>query len=440
MITEFLAFVEQNALFSKDDNILLAVSGGIDSVVMMHLFASSGFRFAVAHCNFKLRGQDADDDEKFVEKLCRDHGVKFYSKAFDTKKYATENGLSTQLAARELRYAWFEELLEKEGFDFLSVAHHLNDSLETAIYNLTKGTGLAGLKGISVKNDYIVRPMLFAKREQVEAYAKAQGITWREDASNQSDDYSRNLIRNRVLPILKEINPSIEKTFKSTEKRIAGSYDVLMNAVNDFKKKHVKKEGVDLFVNKEALRNVNIVVLDELIKPFGFNFSQVNDIYNSLEGEGKVFDSETHRLNIDRESVLISPVEAISDAQEGVIEDGQSAFSNGLFSLQLIKSSLEGAPVFKEDEVLMDYEALEFPLKVRKWQEGDAFYPLGMSGKKKLSDFMIDNKIPLNLKARVYVVESAGAIAWVIGYRLDDRFKVRSDSKHTLKFRLSYHD
>ncbi|MTI20094.1 tRNA lysidine(34) synthetase TilS [Fulvivirga sp. RKSG066] len=439
MFKDFRAFIDQHQLFAEDDKILLAVSGGIDSVIMVHLFKEAGFKFAIAHCNFMLRGEASDKDETFVKTLAHDLGVDFFSKRFETKKYATHHNLSTQIAARDLRYGWFASLLNKEGFSYVATAHHINDSLETMLYNLTKGTGIAGLTGIPVKNDRIIRPMLFTERQEVERYAQEKEIKWREDASNASNDYSRNMIRNKVVPLLKEINPSLESTLQNTLLRLEGAAQALKQQVENFNTAYTTEQGVDVFINKTAFKDLHLGLAAEVLKPFEFNFIQVKDIMSALEGEGKVFDSVDYRLNIDRQSLIISPQE-LKIPGEAYIERGDTQFDNGLLSLDIQLQEIKSPPQFSQEEALIPVDKLKFPLTVRQWKEGDSFFPLGMRGKKKLSDFMIDNKIPLNLKQRVFVLESAGEIAWVIGHRLDERYKLLPDTKQAFNFRITHHD
>lgn len=434
MLNDFLAFIERNNLFISKDRIILAVSGGVDSVVMAKLFNGSAYDFAIAHCNFKLRGSDSDKDEEFVNKLAENMGVPFFSQQFDTKKYASSHNLSTQVAARELRYQWFSKLMEAEGYQYVATAHHRNDSLETVLYNLTKGTGIHGITGVPIKNDQIIRPLLFTDRESIEAYARENKIKWREDISNQSNDYHRNLIRNEVVPILKKINPGLEKTFEHTLARLQGVEEVLHAAVDAFKSKHVKEVNGDVFYTVEGLEHASIALIDELFKSYGFTFSQIEDLKKALKSTGKLFYAGGMQLLVDRQFVILSKRNQNETVSEQLIEQGQTLFENDALKLSIANELM---PIsFEKGVEKFDAAKLNYPLKVRKWKEGDYFYPLGMKGKKKLSDFMIDNKIPLNLKERVYVLESDKKIVWVIGYRVDDRFKVTPDTKQVVSFRL----
>ncbi|MDX1627870.1 MAG: tRNA lysidine(34) synthetase TilS [Fulvivirga sp.] len=439
MFDDFLAFIHKNDLINAEDRILLAVSGGIDSVIMAHLFAKSEYTFALAHCNFKLRGEEAEKDADFVKALADSLGVPCFLKTFETKKYAKAHGLSTQLAARQLRYHWFETLLQKEGYQRIATAHHINDSIETTLYNLAKGTAIRGMVGIPIRQGKIIRPLLYATRDEIEQYARQYDLNWREDSSNRENHYARNLIRNKIIPRLKEINPQLEETFKNTLMRLRSTMQLLEEEVRQFKAAHTVQQGVDLYIDKEALKGATVAVIDELLKEYQFNFSQVVEIKEGLDGTSKIFDSPDFRLNIDRQDVIISPL-SLQQAENGLIQQDQHIFSNKLFTLEIKKKKAKGNLIYDKMVASLDYEKLNFPLIVRKWQDGDQFVPLGMKGKKKLSDFMIDNKIPLNLKERIYVLESAGDIVWVIGQRIDDRYKIRPETNRMLKVLLTYHD
>jgi tRNA(Ile)-lysidine synthase len=400
----------------------LAVSGGMDSMVMLQLFRQSGYQVSLAHCNFQLRGGDSDEDEKFIRGKCAQWNIAFYSNRFDTNYYANENGFSTQMAARELRYNWFNELLQKEGFDYLATAHHLNDSIETILLNLTKGTSIEGLMGIPAQNKKIIRPLLFATREEIENYAAQEGITWREDKSNQSNDYQRNFIRHQVMPKLKEINPSLEKTFQETIYKLQGAAKIMTSAVEEWKLKHMKTEGDKIFLDKKGVGGASTLMLWEVVKPYGFNFDQCEDIIKALDGQsGKRFLSTAHELIVDRtQLVLFAQAMAL---EEALIQQGQGTATLGKWSMT-IKSQEKSTLLADPLVATLDESRLHFPLVWRKWKAGDYFYPLGMKGKKKVSDFLIDEKVSLAEKESVTVLESAGEIAWVTGRRIDERFKV----------------
>lgn len=438
MLKDFLAFAEQNK-FSKNHSYLLAVSGGVDSVVMAHLFRAAGYdNCRILHGNFQLRGVHSDQDEAFVRDLAESVGYPVDVKRFHTHTYVKEKRVSVQLAARELRYNWFEKIITEHGFNYLATAHHLDDSLETSLYNLAKGTGIAGLKGISVKNDYIIRPLMFADKEAVLKYATKNNLKWREDSSNRSDKYRRNLIRHKVMPVLKEINPSLLKTFGHTAERIEAAKTQLNELVRGFKKREFKQTGPDLFISKSSLCAQTIFVLDEILKPFGFNYDQVRTVWGSLNQEGLLFESNEYVLNIDRVDLIISPAGVPTINAQLTLKDPD--YANEYFTLKGEKSNDTSRIIKGGQGASFDFERLTFPLILRTWQPGDWFQPLGMKGKKKVSDFMIDSKIPLNLKRSVCVLESAGEVAWVVGHRVDERFKVTKSTDHIYSFHLTSND
>ncbi|MBL6444911.1 tRNA lysidine(34) synthetase TilS [Fulvivirga sp. 29W222] len=419
---------------------LLAVSGGVDSVVLVRLFKDAGFNFAIAHCNFQLRGLESDGDEVFVRELAQLNNVSCFVQSFDTKNYAALQGVSTQMAARDLRYGWFSDLMAEHNFKYIATAHHLDDSLETVLFNLTKGTGIAGLRGILPKKNNLIRPLLFASKENILSFARQKGLQWREDSSNQSTKYSRNLIRHEVIPALKKINPSMVTTFMQVSQRLEGTEKVLQQRVDQLRRESLTEQGEDLYLLKEKIAEQPAVVIEELLKPYGYNWQQVQEILNGLEGlVGKMFLSGSYQLNIDRSHLIISPLKK-GEIGEQYIEINEEYVDNEVVKLRCYYSGEPKNFLKQKHEASLDFDCLKFPLKLRKWVEGDAFRPLGMRGKKKISDFMIDEKIPLNLKERVCVIESAGEVVWVVGHRVDDRFKVRPDTKRIFNMVMLQND
>ncbi len=436
MLKLFQAHIARHRLCKATDKILLAVSGGLDSMVMLQLFHAAGYSIAAAHCNFQLRGAESEGDEEFVKERCTHLKVPFYNKRFDTNNYAWENSLSIQLAARELRYTWFEELLTKEKFDALATAHHLNDSLETVLINLCRGTGIEGLAGIPLEHGFIIRPMLFASREEIEAYARAEKITWREDGSNLTDDYQRNFIRHQIIPKLKEINPSLEHTFFSTLEKVRGGAELMKEGHNQLEKSFVRKVDGKTVIKKEAFQlfHYPAPVLWEMIKHFGFNIEQSEEIIQSIHSQpGKKFLTPTYQLIIDRESLIISLRQQLWEQTE--IRADQKHAMLGPWNLYL----KEGEVILtsNKSEAVLDLERLHFPLRWRKWKPGDTFYPLGMEHHKKISDFLIDQKISMTDKEVVTVLESNGEIAWVAGHRVDNRFKITAQTKRAMSFQIT---
>lgn len=437
MESEFLHFISDKKLCTAKDKILLAVSGGIDSMAMLHLFQQSGFSISVAHANFQLRGKESEGDEQFIKTYCQENLVPCFTKRFDTEEFASEKSLSIQMAARELRYTWFNELFEANGFDLVATAHHLNDSIETSLLNFVRGSSIEGLDGIAPKNGRFIRPMLFATREQIESYAHENKISWREDSSNSSDDYQRNFIRHKIVPLLKELNPSLVSSFQDAAEKISGANELMELGIRHWREQLetrkddqilFSKSGFDGFHNPDGL-------LWNLIKSYGFNLDQCKQIIKALHGQpGKKFLSHEFELVVDREHLIISMHE--NQLQGFSIEKGQTEARLGKYVLKI--SEVENKSISKDPFVAnLDAEKIRFPLTWRKWKAGDSFHPLGMDHKKKLSDFFIDQKISRIDKESISVLESGNEIAWVIGHRVDDRYKITESTKRYLKIEVT---
>lgn len=431
MFNKLKLFVESNNIAIHKSRVLLALSGGVDSVVLAHLLNKLGVQFGVAHCNFKLRGQEADDDEQFVKALAHSWSVDFYVTSFNTAQVAKSQGVSIQMAARDLRYNWFEKIRKTHKYDFIATAHHKGDVAETVLFNLTKGTGLEGLHGINPRRGHVIRPLLFADRKEIELYAKSNAIDWREDHSNASVKYSRNKIRHQVIPVLEKINPKTINAIFSTSKRLKETelflHHVLKNTFNLLVSYKEETAVIDIKTLIEIPGHV--YVLNELLKKYGFNYTQAERISEALHGvSGKLFYSSTHILNIDRSTLLITPQkEAIA---HGFLEKNEGEFRIGEQNISIRIIENKDYCINKSNKVLaLDNSKLKFPLKIREWQRGDFFYPLGMKGKKKLSDFMIDAKIPVNLKHQIRVVLSEEQIVGILNYRLDRRFKIEKGTR-----------
>jgi tRNA(Ile)-lysidine synthase len=437
MRESFLKHIHQHHLCRQSDPVLLTVSGGLDSMVMLHLFVSNGFTVSVAHCNFQLRGSESDNDEFFVQDKCAHLQIPFFSKRFDTNNYATQNGISTQMAARDLRYAWFEEIREKEKCEAIATAHHLTDSIETVLFNLINGRGADGLTGIAVKSNHVIRPLLFATRMQIEAYAKLNGITWREDSSNLHDEYTRNFIRQQIIPKLKDINAGLEESMERGIEKNKGITELMQIGLSAWASEYVVKTGKRIAIQKEAIKQLHhpVGVLYELIKSYGFSLDQCAQIIPALESQsGKLFLSTTHQLVNDREDLIITAIPL--QGRETQIESGDSYSTLGDWIIEIEENndfSLSANPFL----AIMDADKIKFPLRWRRWKEGDSFYPLGMDQRKKISDFLIDRKISLGEKSSVTVLESNGEIIWVVGHRISNRVKVTADTKRALRLLLT---
>ncbi len=435
MLSELNKYNAENHLLKPGDKILLAVSGGIDSMVMAHLFLHLGNKTAIAHCNFSLRGNESDNDEKLVREYAKEHNIPFFTTRFKTKEFAKEKGLSIQMAARELRYSWFEEVRLKNGFDSIAVAHNLNDNIETLLLNMVRGTGITGMTGMKPKTNHIIRPLLFATRSDISGYCLNNSIKYREDKSNSDTKYTRNKIRHLVIPVLKEINPSIESTLNDTAKRFAGINEILADYVSGVRKNVSEKSSHFTTFNVSLLKDSlhNSTILFELFRPFGINNSQLDDLLKVIKGKtGGYLLTPTHQILKNRLEIVVS--------EKHVAEERYYIIKN--------LTGLKKAPVFasarsiKIDEsfkipadpsiACLDYEKLSFPLVVRRWKSGDHFYPLGMKKKKKLSDYFVDNKYSKIGKEEVLILESDGNIVWIVGDRIDDRYRITKSTQKVL--------
>lgn len=432
MLSSFLEYIKKQKLIDPSSKILLAFSGGIDSVVMSKLFYDAGIAFGIAHCNFQLRGEESEEDENFAEVLAGKYNVPFHSVTFETTEYAKNNKLSIQVAARTLRYEWFEKIRKQFKYDYISTAHHKDDSVETFFINLIRGTGIAGMHGILPKQNNIIRPLLFADKENIRQFAKEKKLKFREDSSNASDKYLRNKLRNKIIPALKELNPSLENTITTTINNLHEVEIVFRKEIERKRKKLLVENKDSVIISIEKIKDLKpiAVYLFEFLKPYNFNSSEVKDIIHSLESQsGKQFFSETHRLVKDREDLIITKKKTIvkenSESEVQLKKDDKTiSFAAHSLNLKTLKKTSANIISTKTTAASLDLNKLKFPLSIRKWQKGDWFQPIGMKGKKKLSDFFIDSKISIIEKENVYVMLSGKEIAWVIGYRIDDRFKI----------------
>ncbi len=439
MLEQFLNHLSRHALCTPANRILLAVSGGLDSMVMLHLFKKANYPVAAAHCNFQLRGMEAEEDQRFVADACQSLDIPFFSKKFGTKEYAKENRLSIQVAARELRYAWFQELMEEKKFDFLATAHHVNDSLETVLLKWIHGSSLESFAGIPVRNKKVIRPMLFATRSMLSDFASEHGIMWRSDSSNDSDDYQRNFIRHQVIPKLREINPALESTFQHGLKKIIGELEFLKNQLEQWKRDHVHQKSGQVLIDKAALLNASFSdsLLWRVVREYGFNIDQCHDMMEAMQRQsGKKFIGTSHLLTLDRDHIIISPYD---EAYEAVtIREKNESVVRGAWEITLSRSKSKDIST-NPTVASLDADKIKFPITWRYWQPGDSFYPLGMENRKKLSDFLIDRKIPLADKNGISVLESEGEIMWVVGHRIDNRYKITPETKAVIKLTVQPH-
>ncbi len=440
MTERFKGYIDKQKLFLPTDGIIAAVSGGVDSVVMLDLFVKSGFkRVVVAHCNFNLRGEESDGDEAFVRKLAGKYGLEVYVKSFDTQDYAKDKGVSIQMAARELRYGWFEELRQELGFDYIAVAHNKDDVAETVILNLVRGTGLAGLGGIKSKNGKIVRPVLFLTREEILRYAAENNLAFREDSSNASVKYKRNFVRHKVLPLLKELNPAVVDTLFSHTALYRGLAGLLNELTAEKIKPYLSREAGADCIDKAVLGETDypVELLFSFVEGFGFSYTDAGNMQEAKTG-AKFISPKGFVAYVGREKICVE--ESSSDDDDRVyvwksIDElpGDLPFDikAEVISPQEVKFDKGGKTVY------FDLEKIKFPLYFRKWQHGDYFYPLGMNGKKKLSDFLIDIKIDRVQKEKIYVLtDSSDNILWVVPYRINDKYKISKNTKNVIKINI----
>ena len=444
LLTAFRNYISTEKLFGTGDALFLAVSGGVDSVVMSHLCKEAGFNFSILHCNFRLRGADSDADEAFVKQLAENLKVPFLVKHFETKQFAEAQKCSTQVAARELRYQWFNEIiLAHPKPAFLLTAHHANDNIETVLMNFFKGTGIAGLQGIPAIENTVCsnlrRPLLFATRQDILNYAAHQQLTWREDASNESSIYTRNYFRNELIPGIQKVFPEVENNLLDNIARFRDVNILYRQSIQENLKKLIERKGKELHIPVLKLASLPAAstILYEFLKEYGFTSAQTAEAMKLLKSEsGRYINSATHRLLRNRNWLILSAL-GVNDNAIYLLEQGQStlAFQDQL--LRMIELNQLTEPTAAAHEAMIDADLISFPLIIRKWKQGDYFYPLGMDKKKKLSRFFIDQKLSLTQKENTWLIESGKKIVWVMGLRIDNRFRVTGSTKKTIKFSLS---
>ena len=431
----FLNHLKKNFPSISVSKLIIAVSGGVDSIVLFHLCLKLKLNFSVAHCNFKLREKESDLDERFVRDLAVKHNIKFYTKSFNTKKLSSNDNKSIQMTARELRYSWFDELSKELNVKHILTAHHLDDSLETFLINLSRGSGIDGLLGIPKVNDTVYRPLLIFKKDEILSYAKKNKITWREDSSNRKKDYLRNQIRLEVLPKLKEINPNLLDNFSKSVYRLQQSKSIIKDKTDDFTKNvsFARDEKIYYEINKiKKVKNID-AYLYELLKRY--NFTQWNDIRDLLDSQsGKQIISKTHKLLKDRDHLILVKNSEVENKTLLINKSSKEVeVSVGKIKLSIAKK------ISKQDSdvIYLDSAKLDFPLRLRNVLSGDYFYPFGMNGKKKVSKYLKEKKISVFDKDKVLILEtSKNKIVWVVGMRLDDRFSVTDNTKEITKIEL----
>jgi tRNA(Ile)-lysidine synthase len=439
MLEQFKEYITTHNLVQGSGPVLAAVSGGIDSVALVHLLNEAAIPFAIAHCNFGLRGEESEADEQFVKKLAKKYKVPYYVQHFETQAFADQEGISIQMAARELRYAWFTSLVREHGFEALATAHHRNDLAETILLNLTRGTGIAGMHGILPKQGHVIRPMLFMDKDDIMSIVHGRQLAWREDSSNESVKYQRNFLRHEVLPLLKKLNPNLEQTLEQTAQKVSAVENWFAASMLALRPNLVKEDGKLTYIDIDTLKAQQEakLVLYEVISGFGFNYSQAGQIIEALDGEpGKLFHAPAYTLLKDRQKLLITPKDLQAFAGLDIAEN-ITALDAGSFKLVFNQlNTAEHAIDTSRKVACLNLDSLDFPLQLRNWKEGDWFVPLGMNQKKKLSDFLTDEKVPLTLKKDIKVITSGGNIIWVVGKRIDNRYKVTEESTRMLKIEI----
>jgi tRNA(Ile)-lysidine synthase len=452
LLKSFQQYIKQQHLFNPKDKLLLAVSGGVDSVVLCELCKQAGYDFAIAHCNFQLRGEESERDEQFVRALAEKYGVAFYSETFDTKTVSKKEKKSIEETARDLRYNWFNELIGNTQLaksneaaaahcplpiaHWLLTAHHANDNVETVLMNFFRGTGIKGLHGILSKQNKIIRPLLFATKKELLVFADENKLQFVTDYTNAENDFTRNYFRNELIPSIKKIFPEVEENILKNIGRLGEAGQLYNQAIALHKSKLLEQKGNEIHIPVLKLQKVQplATIIYEIIKHYNFTAHQTQEVVTLLQSEsGKYVQSPSHRIIKNRKWLVISPNKISEAAHILIEEEGSLQFAMG--SLQVKKIINNQFSIINNQEVAQfDAAEIKFPLLLRKWKQGDYFYPLGMQKKKKLSRFFIDQKLSLTQKEKVWVIESNKKILWVVGMRIDDRFKITGTTKAILQF------
>jgi tRNA(Ile)-lysidine synthase len=439
LIERFQEYVNRQNLFTRQDKILLTVSGGVDSMVLMSLCVNSGYNVGVAHCNFSLRGQESDEDEIMVQETARRYGIECYNKRFDTQGEMERTGESMEMAARRLRYEWFYELCDKYNYTVIAIAHHIDDSIETFFINMLRGTGLRGLTGISNRIGRVVRPLMFATRKEILDYALHKHITFREDSSNRSTKYLRNKIRLGLIPRLKEINPRFAFMMNQNVARLTATQQFIDSAIDNIFERAARIEGdvctieVDKIVD---VRTRSFVIYEILSSRFGFKGDVVDTLCKALDNDsaGRRFYSRSHVAYIDRGNIVVTRIEE-QDPCEIMVNKGQQRAYCGNSVLYFEVCDVDSLPTYNvaDNIALLDAEKVTYPLTLRRWSDGDSFTPYGMNGSKKVSDYLIDRKVSMAEKSRQFVLLSDGEIAWLVGRRIAHQFRITDKTEWVLR-------
>ena len=441
LLEKFKDYIKQQHLFQSKDKLLLAVSGGVDSIVLCELCKQAGYDFAIAHCNFQLRGEESERDEKFVRALAEKYGVEIFVEKFDTNSNAVQEKKSIEETARNLRYRWFEEIRIQNGINYILTAHHADDNIETVLMNFFRGTGIKGLHGILSKQNKIIRSLLFANKKELLAFAATNNLEFVQDYTNDQNDFTRNYFRNELIPAVKKVFPEADENILKNITRFGEVEQLYNQAIELHKSKLLETKGNESHIPVLKLQKTKplATVIYEIIKDYNFTSHQAEEAIALLQSEsGKYIQSTSHRIIKNRKWLIISPNQTAA-AQNILIEesDKQITFTEGKLQIEKYSTfNINHSPLTAQ----LDLSQIKFPLLLRKWKQGDYFYPLGMQKKKKLSRFFIDQKLSLTQKEKVWVVESNKKILWVIGMRIDDRFKIMDKTKEVLQISFSLFD
>ena len=444
MLQAFQQYINRCNLIAEGDHLILALSGGIDSMVLADLLLKSKVDFMVAHCNFQLRGEESDGDEQFVREFAERNGIQCFVKQFDTEQYAVDQGISIEMAARDLRYVWFEELRQQLGYDKIAVAHHADDQAETFFINLLRGAGLNGLKGMKPQNGVIIRPLLWASREQIHQYAIDNQITWREDHTNAESVYLRNKIRNQLLPVFDELHPEARQGLYKSLEHLSAENELYRVLLNDKLAQIVEYDG-DIqrlpFLDNvgpstgSGISSLAFQLLFEWLRQYGFNTDQCCFIYEAIgTGIGNHYYSPTHQVVIGRDDLQLSEIKEQNDDEIQIGTGEEEILSPVHLRLSRLSKNDDFVIDQSSEVAQLDLDKIRFPLILRHWRQGDRFHPLGMKGSKLLSDFFVDQKFTEWQKQNAWLLTNAeGDILWVVGFRIDNRFKVTSETKSVLR-------
>ena len=419
--------------------ILCTVSGGMDSVAMLRVLVELGFDCSIAHCNFKLRGEESDGDEVFVNSLAEKFNIPIYTISFNTAEYADNNNISIQMAARELRYEWFEKIRKQHSIDYIAVAHHADDAVETVLINIVRGTGISGLTGIPILSGKIFRPLMHTSRESIAEYCQLNKMKYRNDSSNEQTKYSRNLIRHKVIPILEQINPAFKQTMQDNIKHFEASERLLNQKAAQLAEKYVKQSETQIVIDLSEITEEILAqdVFFEMIRNLDFNASEASEIIRLFHSQaGKMLTFTNCRVLKDRNTIIIEK-NVKKNETEYSIEYGTRFISEPIvLHLEYLNQNKFQNISNKPNIASIDISVLNFPLYLRRWKKGDRFMPLGMKNFKKLSDFFRDIKLSEFDKENIWLLCSDEDIVWIVGHRIDERFKIQANTKEVLHIRI----